>query len=188
LAGIAGVPSMEGANQLAERESFAPDDCPCLLDGKEVVLEEFDFQRATTWDVRPIAVWIAQNLLSDAPEFASTRSRFETSLLVLSDDYFTHFVRHATEVTARIRLDYDRKTVAKGALFYQEFLPAETVLYSLLLANNSRAKKLKSADSDNIFQLLISTLDACEHLQLGGDGTTGKGLCTVRLSGGKGDK
>ena len=49
----------------------------------------------------------------------------QTHLVVLHDDDFTHFVRHATEVVARVGLDYgSRKTVKQGALFYQEFLPS----------------------------------------------------------------
>ena len=60
--------------------------------------------------------------------------------VVLSDDDFSHFARHATEVSARIALDYNTKTVAGTALFYQEFVPAETLFYSLVLANASRAR------------------------------------------------
>ena len=48
--------------------------------------------------------------------FAATRERFPRHLVLLSDDDFTHFARHATEVTARIGLNYETKTVKKGAV------------------------------------------------------------------------
>jgi len=53
----------------------------------------------------------------------------KSPLAIVDDDTFTHFARYSTEVTARIGLDYEHKTVRQGALFYQEFLPAECVFY-----------------------------------------------------------
>ncbi len=75
---------------------------------------------------------------SDA--FEATRRRFRRSLLILHNDDFDHFAQYATEVVARVGLDYDTKTVKSGALFYEEFLPPETLFYSIVLANEARAK------------------------------------------------
>ena len=102
------------------------------MDGDKVVLEEFELARVA--DARDVADWIAAHAVDDP----ATEARVKTHLAVLSDDDFTHFVRHATEVVARIGLDYERKTVKTGALFYQEFLPAETLFYSVVFASASR--------------------------------------------------
>ena len=92
-------------------------------------------------------------------------------------------MRHATEITARIGLDYQTKTVRPGALFYQECLPAETLFYSLVFANASRHQEHKKTAAQIMGYLRENTPPV---LQVGGDETTGKGLCVVRLTNGKG--
>jgi len=121
------------------------------------------------------ATWIARHGLADEP----LRERFASHLVVLDDDQFTHFVRHATEVVARIGLDYEKKTVKPGALFYQEFLPAETLFYALAFANRSR-RESRAKDATGIMQYVAEGVPPV--LQIGGDETTGKGLCSVSLS------
>jgi len=147
---------------------------PLLVDGRRVVLEEFELSRmednAVEW-----ATWIARHGLADEP----SRERFASHLVVLDDDQFTHFVRHATEVVARIGLDYEKKTVKPGALFYQEFLPAETLFYALAFANRSR-RESRAKDATGIMQYVAEGVPPV--LQIGGDETTGKGLCSVSLS------
>jgi len=100
--------------------------------------------------------------------------------VILSDNDFTYFVQHATEVVARVRLEYETKTVAPGALFYEEFLPPETLLYSVDIAGRSRNRDAPLEPAG-----VLQTLDASmpKVLQIGGNETTGKGLCAVRLSG-----
>ncbi len=157
-------------------KALCQQDSPLLVDGNKVVLEEFEFER--TGEVGTIAGWIAQHAVND--EF--TRKRLESHLALLHDDDFTHFVRHATEVVARVGLDYERKTVKSGALFYEEFLPAETLFYSVVLANASRREGHGKSAGD-ILKYLGDNLPPI--LQIGGDETIGKGLCAVRLDNGK---
>lgn len=160
---------------------------PCVVQEKSIILEEFDFQ-LTADTSQPIAEWIVSQVLSEAPEFADLRDRFADHFVILSDDDFTHFVRHATEVTARIALNYETKTVKKGALFYQEFLPAESLLYSVVLANVARSGSLESKTKTEtktggeLLKRLNNWLQDRTILQIGGDETTGKGLCVIRLA------
>lgn len=142
-----------------------------------IVLEEFDFTRSNAGDAMPIAKWLAENLLPEKPEYEELRSRFEKSFIILNDDDFTHFAKHATEVTARIGLDYNTKTVRKGALFYQEFLPPECLFYTLVLLNSTRAKKKTSAQS--LAESFLRQLPPV--IQIGADETTGKGFCATRF-------
>ena len=121
-----------------------------------------------------VAAWLAGNLLPQRESFAGVRKRFPAHFVVLNDDDFTHFARHATEVGARIALDYEKKTVKRGALFYQEFLPPETLFYSVVLANGSRSRV-----EGNLLEFLRRFLP--DFLQIGGDETTGKGLCATHL-------
>jgi len=97
-------------------------------------------------------------------------------LVILDDTNFTHLVTYATEVTARIRLEEETKTVKEHHLFYQEFLPAETLFYSLVLAGPSRRPGEAGSAGDN-----LKDFQPPETIQIGGDETTGKGLCRVWL-------
>jgi CRISPR-associated protein Cmr4 len=132
---------------------------PCVHDGK-LILEEFVFNAKPT-----------------APDFFEGFDLEERKRLVVIDDTnFTHFAKYCTEVTARIRLKEDSKTAVEGALFYQEFVPAETLFYSLVLAAPSRRKEQPATAQENLdaFQQPVT-------IQIGGDETTGKGLCALRL-------
>ena len=168
--------------QPSQGKLHAPNSSPCVFadaDKKEmVILEEFDFQKEQT-SPPDIAEWIAATLLPAGDSFKSTRDSLSKRLLILHDDDFTHFARHATEVTARIGLDYETKTVKKGALFYQEFLPAESILYAVVLARPSRKDGHSATAKD---MLKVATQHLPEFLQIGGDETTGKGICAQRLS------
>ncbi|HWP39771.1 MAG TPA: type III-B CRISPR module RAMP protein Cmr4 [Tepidisphaeraceae bacterium] len=157
----------------AKDKALCPANSPLLVDGNKLVLEEFDFERSG--DAEAVADWLSQRVVADD----ATRKRLQSHLVVLHDDDFTHFVRHATEVVARIALDYERKTVKGTALFYEEFLPAETLFYSVVLASASR-RDGHGKRAGEILQYLRNNMPPV--LQIGGDETIGKGLCAVRLS------
>lgn len=149
-------------------------DSPLLVDGDKLVLEEFEFER--TGDADGAAQWIAERAFPVSDSF--TPDRFKSHFVVLHDDDFTHFVRHATEVVARVALDYERKTVKRGALFYEECLPVETLFYSLVLASPSRREGYDKT-ARGVIDYLRGNMPSV--LQIGGDETIGKGLCAVRL-------
>ncbi|MEK7748241.1 MAG: type III-B CRISPR module RAMP protein Cmr4 [Nitrospirota bacterium] len=147
---------------------------PLLLEGSNLVLEEFEFGRTGGCD--ELAKWIAEHAFVENDCFSP--ERFKSHLVVLHDSDFTHFVRHATEVVARIALDYERKTVKNGALFYEEFLPAETLFYSVVFAGPSR-RAGHPKTPDEIMTYLGNKMPTV--LQIGADETIGKGICAVRL-------
>ena len=138
-----------------------------------VVLEEFRFISATDAGLLQIVKSIA-NGNDDLEKELSIR------LALIHDEDFTYFVRYATTVSTRIRLDYKTKTVADKALFSIETLPPETVLYSVVLAGRSRHQNRSKASG--VLASFTSHLGpgACV-LQIGADETTGKGLCRVSL-------
>ena len=155
-----------------ENSVLCPADSPLLIDSDGMLLEEFDFKRIG--DDQGFAAWISDSTVTDA----TTAARIRTNLAVIADDAFGHFVRHATEVSARIGLDADTRTVKDGALFWEEHLPPETLFYALVTSSNSRrpGDHTKAAE---ILQRLSKAMP--ETLQIGGNATLGKGLCAVRL-------
>lgn len=150
-----------------------------------MVLEEFDFT----------AIDNDSTLKKFAEKMSGTLGieRLKTHLAMIPDDMFTHFVKNATEVNARIALNYETKTAGSGALFYVETLPPETVFYSLLIANRPKGKRTeigRSEESDlkneedvlkYLSNLLEPTNGTSAILQIGGEASTGKGICCVIL-------
>ncbi len=158
--------------EVADDKVLCVDPAKPLLAGDKVILEEFDFEPAT--GARALADWLARHTAGDD----TVRDQVRQRLVIVSDDQFGHFVRHATEVVARIGLDQRTKTVKAGALFYQEFLPPETLFYTLVLAHKSR-KQGREMGADAILAALRNAVPAGSVLQIGGDETIGRGLCAV---------
>ena len=155
---------------------LCPANSPLLIDGGGMLLEEFDFERKE--DDQGVAEWIADNTVIDA----ATAERIKSNLAVISDDNFGHFVRHATEVSARIGLDSETRTVKEGALFWEEHLPPETLFYALVTSSESRRRD----DDSKAAEILEGLRNALpETLQIGGNATLGKGLCAVRMGTGE---
>ena len=150
------------------------DASPLLASDGRVMLEEFEFTRNGGAD--DIADWIASRAVRDE----GTADRLRSHLAVLHDDDFTHFARNATEVAARVGLDYELKTVRPGALFYEEHLPPETLFYTLVTASESR-RPTRRASAEEVMSQLKSR--APSVLQIGGGETVGKGFCAVRFAG-----
>ena len=171
------VGSIPSFDQKQREQAACATDSPLLLqegEAQKLVLEEFEFTCVA--NAQDVADWLADRAVADT----FTRARLRKHLVVLQDDDFTHFVRHATEVVARVGLDYERKTVKTGALFYQEFLPTETLFYAVVLASDSRYEKHKIKACE-VLAYLDQRISEVRILQIGGDETTGKGLCAVKL-------
>lgn len=182
LAGIAQTWEVPSVNS-------TPDPCSLYVDAKEkeqekgkekkIVLEEYTFPASADADCSRLARWLADVILPPEPSFNYLREKMARDLLVLGDDDFRDFVQMSTEVITRTRIDPKTGTVATGALFTEEYLPAETVLYSLVLAAPifNDKKGLFVDEERAVLQFFRENLPRV--LQIGGNATIGKGL--VRL-------
>jgi CRISPR-associated protein Cmr4 len=131
-----------------------------VLDGNKVVLEEFEL----IFKEQPICILKYLNL----PE--KLKEKIEPRVAVVSNDIFGYFVENFTEVVNRIKVNPETGTVNEKSLWTEEYLPAESVLYSLWFENErfpERGKDYLPEDDS----LLI----------LGGDQTVGKGLVKIYL-------
>ena len=109
------------------------------------------------------------------------RQRLEERFCIVSDDVLSFLLETATEITARIHLQEESKTVEDGGLWYEEALPAETILLGLGLAVPTINEKTRSPkrQPEEIFKFIQGLVQ--EPLQLGGRATVGRGLCQVRM-------
>ena len=133
----------------------------------DVVLEDVKLTaqaEANNW-----ANWLADRVF---PDDQTWQDEFKAHFCIVHDDVMSYLLQVGTEVTARIRLKDDEKTVAKGALWYEEALPAESILAGLVAAQPNG-----KAQPDEVFRVIGQL---AEHvLQVGGNATVGRGLCRL---------
>ncbi|MBI5194651.1 MAG: type III-B CRISPR module RAMP protein Cmr4 [Nitrospirae bacterium] len=149
----------------------------------KVVLEEYTFDFHIDDSVKKIAEWIASKAIPPGDEYQFWRDKVKTDLLILPEDAFRDFVKLSTEVQARIQIDNETKTVKSGALFYEEALSSDSLLYSVVMAHDPACnsdKRPEGLKNDNEVMAFISAIDT-KRLQFGGDATIGKGIVNVNL-------
>lgn len=153
-----------------------------------VVLEDLDLASSRAEDTTSLANNLAAMLFSS--ENDSWRQTFIERFCIVHDDVMSLLLETATEVTARIRLNEQSKTVDKGALWYEEALPTESILYGLVAASNVservvneklRRKTMEATDLLTRIQTFAETMGV---LQVGGKSTVGRGTCLLHLVGG----
>ncbi|MCY4151806.1 MAG: type III-B CRISPR module RAMP protein Cmr4 [Aestuariivita sp.] len=159
-------------SDVSGNQVLCPEGSPLLIENSRMLLEEFDFERVN--NDHGLGHWIAQHSVLDR----ATAKRIQSNIVVLSDDAFGHFVRHATDVSARIALDSETRIVRRGALFWEEHLPPETIFYALISSTDSR-RETYSAKATDLIQMLRDRTSRI--LQIGGNSTHGKGLCAIRI-------
>ncbi|MCL4880526.1 MAG: type III-B CRISPR module RAMP protein Cmr4 [Anaerolineae bacterium] len=148
----------------------------------KVVLEEFSFAAQQGADA--IAQWLANEVFPKGDEYRYWREKVKNSLVILPDDAFRDFVVNSTEVTTRVRIVPDSKTVQDGALWTQEALPADTLMVSavtarrLRVSNGNRSSYFQTGSSEEVLNWLGENLPT--RLQIGGDETTGAGQVALR--------
>jgi len=106
-------------------------------------------------------------------------------VICVSDQMYSYCVVSCTEVQTNIKIDSERGTAAPGALRYEELLPSDSVLYSLILFSDSyeaEDSKIESkAKAETLRNEIKQTIDS--FIQIGGDETLGKGICKVHWIG-----
>ena len=116
---------------------------------------------------------------------------FELKRLVLiSDEMFDYAVSYCTEIQTNIKINSKTGTAEDGALRYQEFLPADSVLYSIVHYSGRNLGEIKNDDKQNPLADLVKDMNAeviknhvedtvKDFIQIGGDETLGKGICRL---------
>ena len=108
-------------------------------------------------------------------------------LVIVDNDTFSYLSQYTTPVTAHIAIDNEKKIVKRGALWYEETLPPETVFYCALGANRARDMNTEIQgqwQAEAILKSITETLFAqSPYLQLGGNETVGMGWCKVTVTG-----
>ncbi len=174
-----------------------------------IALEEYTFNcNEITTDFKigdeNFGEWLSKNAVNPLSSWAE---KIKTDIIVLSDDDFKDFVELSTEVITRTKIDNATGTVAQGQLWTEEYLPAETMMYSLAFASdmfidaglidkysnskllelavdsqNPKEKKLKPNSHNLVMTFLEKGIESLKNLvQIGGNATLGKGLTHIKI-------
>ena len=158
-------------------------------DEKSVLLEEYAFK---VQDVKTINVIENQNinpgemnLHSWLAYYTSKEVFFQDKMvediIILSNDDFKDFVNLSTEVITRTKINNDTGTVQPGALFTEEFLPAESVMYTLVMASPIFKKDKGNLDTaESVMSAFTENLP--NVMQIGGNTTLGKGIVRTKIN------
>ncbi len=153
-----------------------------------VVLEEFTFKIKEEETTLKIAKYFANKVFPDGQTYNFWKEKMKKDLVILTDEDFKQFIKYSTEVITRTKIDNTTGTVATGALWTEEYLPQDTILYSLALFTQPRVEKdeqkgifkAKNPEEEvkNVTEFFEKGLP--EVIQIGGNQTIGKGF--VRLN------
>lgn len=154
---------------LKEQELLLPHGTTSVLKDSAsptVYFEDLDF---TSREDAAVGHW-ADQLARWIFQEETWQSTFKQRFAVIDDGSFDFLTGTGTEVNARVRIDPERKTVAPGALWYEESLPVETILAGLVWCD-----KVFLKDGPTQAEILHTFCSDTRTLQIGGKATVGKG-------------
>jgi len=189
LAGKSNMPALPDENTV-------PHNCSLIISAKNIVLEEYTFQVNSDTNKDENCSKYGDGLPKkifpvttggQAP-YKYWREKMKKDVVVLSDNDFRDFVNLSTEVVARTKINNETGTVQSGALFYEEYLPQESILYSLALASpifkeKDDDKGIFKQNGKNEEDLVLDFFRAGlpDVIQIGGNATIGKGIVRSRV-------
>ena len=147
-----------------------------LAEHGKIFLEDLDLsatydERAERW-----AEHIARHVFHNDETW---QRAFRMRFVVLSDSVFDFISDTATEIRARVKIQEGTRTVQTGGLWYEENLPAESILWGVIAADRSRYEKCKMDG-----EAMLAKLPREQQIQIGGNATIGGGR--VRWLGARG--
>lgn len=149
---------------------------------KRLYLEELTFEIAADDETAKkqfenVTAALATFIPDDDPKagakpYTNVKARLRNQLLIMSDDDFAWFARYGLPIYARNKLK--ERTKSSENLWYEEHLPADTLMYGIVApgADVQGGKTLTD---------LLGELTKLQYLQIGGDETVGRGFCRLHV-------
>lgn len=165
-------------------------------DKHTLLIEDLEYTAVSDPLVDTLAHWLAEHALPQTDAYKLFGARLAGQLVVVGDGEMKLLSERATEVVTRVRIDDKTGTVADGALWTEESLPAESLLWSLAFFADerpSRGQQGAREQSDVKTELRggaalrteISTrITKLSRIRLGGDRTVGRGIVGIRVGDG----
>ena len=138
----------------------------------QVVFEDLEFEGVQTAFAGEWAEHLGDQVFAGDPLWPGLLIK---RLCILHDDAMSFLATHATDVVARIAINHETKTVKDGQLWYEENLPAESILVAMV-----GAQPVRGSTPSTVMNALTGY--TATPLQLGGNATVGRGRCRLVLS------
>lgn len=169
-------------------KNTVPEQSSLFVSGK-VVLEEFTFEVKEDSSTTKVAEFLAKNIFPNEDVYKYWADKLKKDMVILSDDDFVQFVKTSTEVITRTKIKSETGTVEGGALWTEEYLPQDTIMYSILMftqpkvENNDQKGIFKADKPENEAKLVAEFFERGlpEIIQIGGNQTIGKGFMRVKI-------
>jgi len=165
--------------EIPEGQALTASSAPLVSEA--VILEEYAYEAQEHEAVRALAEELVQILYS-GEELSYWNTLLKRNLVVLNDTDFRDFTLMSTEVITRTKIDNQTGTVEEGALFTEEYLPNDSVLYALMLATDEYGKNFKNGKKKTAEEVMTYMADRIgqeneiPYFQLGANATLGKGI------------
>jgi len=163
------VPSIEKHDIILTKENSS------IKIGQNVYLEEVRLTSKTASEFEKLWDSISE-AVPTGEEYSFVRSKIKADLSIVDDEVFRDIVSLTTEVNARIAIDQNKGVVKRGALWYEEALPTDSLMYSLILLPKRFRNGSNSSDVAGKFLALDGKV-----INVGGDETIGRGFVRVRV-------
>jgi CRISPR-associated protein Cmr4 len=182
--GVLGTEVLQGLEEPGDSEAIYETGTPGRLglgsNGERLVLEEYAF-KSKAWPGLGALGDRFRELLPGEGMWADVGQR----LVVINNGMMSFFARNSCEIAQHVRIDDETGTAAPGALFNQENVPSETLLYAVLMAFDERNPAVAAGQrrtADAALDAFASKISSQTVFQFGGDASTGLGYCSVTLA------
>jgi CRISPR-associated protein Cmr4 len=185
-AGYSGLPTPEFNNTDFDSSSCQVANSTLLSSDEKVILEDLDLKKedqSNSAQLEELSRFIG-DLLFPGKDDEKWQDFLTKRLCLVHDDVMSFLSQYGTELITRNKLNSD-KTVEPGALWDEENLPPETVLYSMAVSTPNKGARGKWGEDmtpSDVFNTLDSQFK--DPIQLGGKATVGRGQCLLTLCGG----
>lgn len=99
-------------------------------------------------------------------------------LLLVSDNVFNYGVTDCTQIMAQIKIDEKTGTTKDGSLRYQEELPSDTIMYTVIHWGDSKNSLEGQLKADTIKKYIKEQV-INNYIQIAGDETCGRGIFKI---------
>lgn len=117
---------------------------------------------------------------SKIDEFQKIAPFFESAsrLLLVSDEVFNYAVTNCTQIMAQIQIVSKTGTTKDGSLRYQEELPSDTIMYTVIHWGDTKNSLEDNLKAETIKRYVTEEVIA-SHIQIAGDESCGRGIFQI---------
>lgn len=110
-------------------------------------------------------------------EFSKIASYFKDAerLLLVSDEVFNYAVTNCSQIMAQIQIESKTGTTKDGSLRYQEELPSDTIMYTVIHWGDTKNSIEENLKAETIKRFVTEEVVA-KHIQIAGDESCGRGI------------